>query len=313
MKEPLQFADLFAGIGGFHLAFEKAGSKCVFVSEWDEDARATYKHNFKKRAPEIFSDQLREQQFFLGDITKVTTNPQKLKSLPEFDILCAGFPCQPFSNAGLKKGLQETRGTLFFDILKILKTKQPEAFFLENVRGLLTHKSSDGIETMPIIRRQLAKAGYHFSEHIVRASDFGVPQHRPRLFIIGFRSKEAFERFKSPKPIKLKLTLDQIMGGSTGRTLGYTLRVGGRGSGVGDRRNWDRYLVDGLEVRLSPAQGLKLQGFPSWFKFPKDISDTQALKQLGNSVAVPAVHAYAKAMIQALRPPHVDQADDAKN
>ena len=292
-----KFIDLFAGIGGFHIGLTDAGGECVFVSEWDDAARLTYRHNFEDKSGELFG--LRDDRF-VGDITEITNSPSLKKLIPKFDVLAAGFPCQPFSQAGLRKGMDETRGTLFFDILKILEAKRPAAFFLENVRGLLSHKSGNGASTMEIIRGQLSEAGYYFSEHLVKASDFGVPQHRPRLFIVGFRSKAAMGRFKAPDRVELAISLDEILGGQTDRDIGFTLRVGGRRSGVHDRRNWDTYLVDGVEKSIGPEEGLRLQGFPSWFSFPPEISETQAMKQLGNSVAVPAVRAYAVAIAAAL-------------
>jgi DNA (cytosine-5)-methyltransferase 1 len=300
LSKKIRFIDLFAGIGGFHLALDSLGAKCVFVSEWDEPARKTYRHNFANRNRDIFGSEKSEARSFVGDIRTVSESETIDQDIPDFDLLCGGFPCQPFSQAGLKKGMDETRGTLFFDILKILEAKKPKAFFLENVRGLLKHKSEAGVETMDVIRQQLTAAGYHFSEHLVRASDFGVPQHRPRLFIIGFREQVAFEKFQAPKPIPLAITLNHIMGGETGREVGYTLRVGGRGSGLSDRRNWDTYLVDGAPKRLTSKEGLRLQGFPEWFEFPDEVSETQAMKQLGNSVAVPAVKAFAQAITKAL-------------
>jgi DNA (cytosine-5)-methyltransferase 1 len=190
---------------------------------------------------------------------------------------------------------------LFFDILSILRAKTPDAFFLENVRGLLTHESSSGTKTMEVIRKNLIRSGYHFREFLVRASDYGVPQHRPRLFIVGFRDKSKIDAFQEPPKQELRITLDEILGGETGRKIAYTLRVGGRSSGIGDRRNWDTYLVDGKVVRITPKHGLKLQGFPSWFKFPASISETQAMKQLGNSVAVPAIEAFAREILRVLR------------
>lgn len=291
------FIDLFAGIGGFHLGLSEAGGDCVFVSEWDESARATYRHNFAGITPRVFTE---ERARFVGDIEDITSSIEALNGIPDFDVLAAGFPCQPFSQAGLRKGFDETRGTLFYNILQILEAKKPAAFFLENVRGLLSHKSADGVSTMSIIREQLSAAGYYFSEHIVRASDYGVPQHRPRLFIIGFRSPEAAARFVPPSKRALEVSLDEILGGATGREIGYTLRVGGRRSGHHDRRNWDTYLVNGLEKTIGPSEGLRLQGFPSWFEFPEGVSDTQAMKQLGNSVAVPAIRAFGEAIVQAL-------------
>lgn len=296
-SKKVTFADLFAGIGGFHAAFHILGAECKFVSEWDSHARQTYKHNFEDKTPLVFGDETLEMQRFVGDITQIDATR---RNVPKVDILCAGFPCQPFSQAGQKLGMEEARGTLFFDILRFLNEKKPKAFFLENVRGLLTHTSPGGIQTMEVIRKQLTEAGYHFSEHLVRASDFGVPQHRPRVFIIGFRTKLHFNKFTPPEPTGITTPLSKILGGSTDKEIGYTLRVGGKGSGIHDRRNWDTYLVDGEPKTIGPAEGLKLQGFPSWFTFPESVSATKAMKQLGNSVAVPAIEAFAREMLIAM-------------
>ena len=288
-KKTITFIDLFAGIGGFHLAFHNLGAKCVFVSEWDKPARETYKKNFEKIEPELFAPETIDQTF-TGDITAVLP-----KSIPDFDIVTGGFPCQPFSQAGLKKGFNETRGTLFFDIANIMKEKQPKAFFLENVRGLLTH---DGGRTFATIQRVLTEElGYSFFYKVVKASDYGVPQHRPRLFMVGFKDKSI--DFEFPEPVKLTMTMDDVFDGRVNKTVGYTLRVGGRGSGLADRRNWDTYLVDGEVRRLSPKEGLRMQGFPDTFEFP--VSETQAMKQLGNSVAVPAIQATANEIIKRLK------------
>ena len=288
-KKTITFIDLFAGIGGFHLAFHNLGAKCVFVSEWDKSARETYKKNFEKIEPELFAPETIDQTF-TGDITTVLP-----KSIPDFDIITGGFPCQPFSQAGLKKGFNETRGTLFFDIANIMKEKQPKAFFLENVRGLLTH---DGGRTFATIQRVLTEElGYSFFYKVVKASDYGVPQHRPRLFMVGFKDKSI--DFEFPEPTKLTMTMDDVFDGKVNKTVGYTLRVGGRGSGIGDRRNWDTYLVDGEVRRLSPKEGLRMQGFPDDFEFP--VSETQAMKQLGNSVAVPAIQATANEIMKRLK------------
>ena len=288
-KKTITFIDLFAGIGGFHLAFHNLGAKCVFVSEWDKPARETYKKNFEKIEPELFAPETIDQTF-TGDITTVLP-----KSIPDFDIITGGFPCQPFSQAGLKKGFNETRGTLFFDIANIMKEKQPKAFFLENVRGLLTH---DGGRTFATIQRVLTEElGYSFFYKVVKASDYGVPQHRPRLFMVGFKDKNI--DFEFPEPVELTMTMDDVFDGKVNKTVGYTLRVGGRGSGLADRRNWDTYLVDGEVRRLSPKEGLRMQGFPDTFEFP--VSETQAMKQLGNSVAVPAIQATANEIIKRLK------------
>lgn len=279
------FIDLFAGIGGFHLAFHNCGARCVFASEWDEFARRTYEHNFRKMSPELF-----EKGLFAGDITKVNAT-----QIPDFDILTGGFPCQPFSQAGLKKGFNETRGTLFFDIARILKEKQPKAFFIENVRGLLNHDDGKTFATIKNVIEQ--DLGYSFFYKIIFASDFGVPQHRPRLFMVGFKDKKI--KFQFPKPRELKITMSDVFGGHVTKDIGFTLRVGGRHSAITDRRNWDTYLVDGKIRRIGPKEGLMMQGFPANFEFP--VSDVQAMKQLGNSVAVPAIQAVAEEIIKVLK------------
>jgi len=287
-NDTLRFIDLFAGIGGFHIAFHNAGAECVFVSEWDGSAQKTYRHNLYKISPEMF-----DSGNFIGDITKVN-----VKDIPDFDILTAGFPCQPFSQAGFKKGFSETRGTLFFDIVKIIKEKKPKAFFLENVRGLLSHDDGKTFKTIErIITKEL---GYSFFPQIVKASDFGLPQHRPRLFMVGF--KDTSIDFKFPELVKeLKYTLSDIFNGKCDKEIGFTLRVGGRGSKITDRRNWDAYRVNGKIVQLGPKEGLKMQGFPDWYEFPPNFSSVQAMKQLGNSVAVPAIQAVAEEIVKTLK------------
>jgi DNA (cytosine-5)-methyltransferase 1 len=278
------FIDLFAGIGGFHLALHNVGAECVFASEWDESARLTYETNFAKISPKIFTN-----GNFVGDIRAVDK-----KSIPDFDILCAGFPCQPFSQAGFKKGFADIRGTLFFDIAEIIRVKRPKAFFLENVRGLYSHDEGRTFET---IKKTLTEQlGYSFHHAIVKASDHGLPQHRPRLFMVGF--KEHDSEFEFPKKRKLKFNMSDVMKGDVDREIGYTLRVGGKRSPIDDRRNWDGYIVNGEVRRLTPSEGKKMQGFPASFKFP--VSNSEALKQLGNSVAVTAIQDYALAIVETL-------------
>ncbi len=280
----LTFIDLFAGIGGFHLALHNVGAECVFASEWDDAARLTYEKNFSKLSPNLF-----KKGNFVGDITAVDK-----KRIPDFDILCAGFPCQPFSQAGFKKGFADIRGTLFFDIAEIIKIKKPKAFFLENVRGLYSH---DGGRTFETIKKTLTEElGYSFHHAIVKASDHGLPQHRPRLFMVGFKDRDT--EFKFPEKRKLKYTMSDVMKGDVEREIGFTLRVGGKRSPIDDRRNWDGYIVDGEVRRLTPSEGKKMQGFPASFKFP--VSDSEALKQLGNSVAVTAIQDYASAIVDSL-------------
>lgn len=284
-KKKLRFIDLFAGIGGFHLALHNLGAECVFASEWDDHARKTYKHNFKSKSPDLFKN-----KNFVGDITLV-----EKKKIPNFDILTAGFPCQPFSPIGQRKGFDDTRGTLFFDIAEIIKLKKPKAFFLENVKGI--HKHDNG-KTFSRIKSVLTKdLGYSFKEYIVKASDYGLPQFRPRCYMIGFRNPSLF--IDEPEKQDLLFNMSNVMRGNAKKEIGYTLRVGGRSSGINDRRNWDSYMVDGMVRQLTPDEGKMMQGFPVNFEFP--VSEASAMKQLGNSVAVNAVQAFAREIIMKLR------------
>ena len=263
-KKHFTFIDLFAGIGGFHLASKENGGECLMACEIDKAAKQTYLANH-------------EVTNFVEDISKC-----EAKNIPSHDLLCAGFPCQPFSQAGFKKGFNDIRGTLFFYIAEIIRVKKPQAFFLENVRHLLNH---DGGKTLAKIKQVIEELGYSCFYKIVKASDFGLPQHRPRLFIVGFRNRKI--QFEFPAKVPLNMTMSDIFGKPCNRNIGFTLRVGGRGSRIDDRRNWDRYLVDGTEYKIQAIDGLKMMGFPADFKFP--VSKTEAMKQLGNSVAVPAI------------------------
>ncbi len=285
-----RFVDLFAGIGGFHIAFHRQNCECVFASEIDPFARKTYEHNLKKVSPKLF-----ETENFNDDIQKISPN-----KIPDFDILCAGFPCQPFSQAGQKRGFNESfqnRGNMFFIIRDIIKAKRPKVIFLENVRHLEKHDNGRTFSTIKdIIENDL---NYTFSYKLVKASDFGLPQHRPRLYMVGFRKEDSYPLpFEFPNPISLKMTMSDIWGGVCSRKIGFTLRVGGRGSDINDRRNWDSYLVNGKVCRLGVEQGKKMMGFPENYEFP--VSSVQAMKQLGNSVAVPAIQAVAKKIIEHL-------------
>lgn len=282
MRKKFKFIDLFAGIGGFHLAMHNLGGKCVFASEIDKHARDTYTENFKSISKQIFKG-----ANFNEDITKI--NPS---DIPDFEVLCAGFPCQPFSQAGFKKGFKDHRGNLFFNIANIIEQKSPKAYFLENVRGLYKH---DNGKTFKVIHDVLSNMGYSVNHKIVNASDYGLPQHRPRVFIIGFKEDSLLTGFDFPEKIPLKYNMSDVMEGSCNKEIGFTLRCGGRGSPINDRRNWDSYEVNGKVVRLNPVQGLKMQGFPNEFIFP--VTDHQAMKQLGNSVAVDAIQTCGKAMV----------------
>ena len=281
-KTPYHFIDLFAGIGGFHLAFHALGAECEFASEINNFARKTYEANFQAICPGLFAS-----GNFVGDISKVDA-----AGIPDFDILCAGFPCQAFSSAGLQKGFADPRGQLFFEIVRILKAKQPKAFILENVRNLLTH---DKGATFSTIVDCLQGLGYHIHYKVIKACDFGLPQYRPRLFIIGFKENIPFT---FPASVPLLQTISDIFKGECNRKIGYTILAQGRGGNIHRSRNWDGYIVDGVVRRLSVPEAKKMMGFPDTFIFP--VSNTQAMKQLGNAVAVPAVRAVARQIILAL-------------
>lgn len=303
------FIDLFAGIGGIRLPFQELGGKCVFSSEWDKYAQKTYNVNFGETPS--------------GDITKI-----KAEDIPSFDILLAGFPCQPFSQAGLKKGFSDTRGTMFFEIERILKEKKPKAFLLENVKQLKGH---DKGRTLSVILEHLDLADYYVSYKVLRAADFGVPQNRERIYIVGFnRGKyeipDTFE-FTFPSPTHNTTKLGNILEKSVDEkyTISDALWEGHqrrkkehieKGNGFGySLFNADseytstisaRYYKDGSEIlidqgqdhnprKLTPRECARLQGFPEDFIIP--VSDTQAYKQFGNSVAVPVVRAVANQIV----------------
>ncbi len=323
------------------MALEELGAECVFASENNPFARATYRNSFQKS--KLFSQKSDSFNEDLTDITRlkivdrssareITRLDQRLRnqiktSIQPFHLLCAGFPCQPFSQAGHKKGFGDARGNLFFDIERILKVHEPEAIFLENVRNILRH---DDENTIDEIRKRLKRAGYgNVWTPVVWASEHGLPQHRPRVFIIGFRKEKARSYFEEhmPKPREyfhkrnpnsppLRFTMAEVLGGlvtmkssrksGTHRDIGFTLRVGGRNSPIESKQNWDCYWVNGQEMRILPKHGLMMQGFTNSIEdgkrwFPEEVNEVQAMKLLGNSVAVPAVRDYAEVIFQSLR------------
>ena len=287
------FIDLFAGIGGFHVALERLGGKCVMACEMDKSARAAYRANFEKHSPEIFPD------MFISDVR--TLDGELLNSVPNFDILCAGFPCQPFSHAGRQHGFDDAeRGNLFFDIMRIMRARRPAACILENVRNLHSH---DNGRTFVRIADEISGIGYSMAWKILKASDYGVPQNRPRIYIVGFDREQltdSAEEFSFPPPVPLLRNMNDIWGSETcDRTIGYTLRVGGRGSPYGNRHNWDHYLVDGTVRRLGPVQGRKMMGLPD--NHVLSAAESPAMKQLGNSVAVPVVEAVGAEVLEYMR------------
>jgi DNA (cytosine-5)-methyltransferase 1 len=326
-KDPkFTFIDLFAGIGGFRLAFQNLGGKCVFTSEWDEQAKRTYEINFG------------EVPF--GDITKKSTK----SFIPEkFDVLCAGFPCQAFSIAGKRGGFEDTRGTLFFDVAEIIKTHQPKAFFLENVKGLRNHDKGKTLATiLNVLRNDLHY--YVPDPQIINAKHFGVPQNRERIFIVGYRKDLGVDHFEYPEPTDKTVAVEDIFENgevsvkyylstqylktlkehksrheSKGNGFGYEI-IPNDGianavvcGGMGRERNLiiDNRLTNFIPVtkikgevnregirKMTPREWARLQGFPDNYKIV--VADVQAYKQFGNSVAVPAIQATAKNLLEKL-------------
>ncbi len=300
-----RFIDLFAGIGGIRLGFESVGGKCVFSSEFDEDACKTYEANFGEHPS--------------GDITKINA-----VDIPDFDILLAGFPCQSFSIIGKKEGFaNETCGTLFFDIERILKEKRPPAFMLENVRNLVAH---DNGNTFKVIREHLETLGYHVYAKVLNALDYGIPQKRERIIIVGFLNDVPFE-FPAPVAENERVSLSEILeenvdaryyvkenikksrlerlhdkdypkpyishenmaGSVTPHPYSSALRAGASAN----------YILINDERRPTEREMLRIQGFPDSFKIVLPYGKIK--KQSGNSVAVPVIKAVARQMLKALR------------
>lgn len=273
------FVDLFAGIGGFHQALKELGGECLFACESDIWARTTYVANHGR-------------QFWGTDINN------DWRDIPiETDIICAGFPCQPFSIAGKRKGTSDPRGNFMPLLVDIIKEKQPKFFIFENVPNLAFGKSRPLFRDFIMNQMDL---DYHIQYSVLQSSDYGLPTMRKRLYIVGSRDTHYSDtdcfRFSYIPRIPLKFTLSDLFGGECTKDIAYTFRVGGRASGVKSRHNWDTYLVDGKEHRLTLDEAKKIMGFPDDFIFP--ISDTQAWKQIGNTVSVNVVKAIAKELLK---------------
>jgi DNA (cytosine-5)-methyltransferase 1 len=319
-----KFIDLFAGIGGFRIAMQNLGGKCVFTSEWDKEAQKTYKVNFG------------EVPF--GDITK-----KQIKNyIPEeFDLLCAGFPCQAFSIAGKRGGFDDTRGTLFFDVAEIIKKHKPKAIFLENVKGLRSHDKGKTLETiLNVLRNDL---GYFVPEpQIINAKNFGVPQNRERIYIVGFRQDLNISNFEYPKPLEVNPTFEDVKERNVPPTkyylstqyvqtlVNHKARHENKGNGFGYAIIPDNGIANAIVVggmgrernlvldhritdytptthikgtvnregirKMTPREWARLQGFPDNFIIP--VADASAYKQFGNSVAVPAIQATANKILE---------------
>jgi DNA (cytosine-5)-methyltransferase 1 len=307
----IKVIDLFAGIGGIRRGFENAIGKenveCVMSSEWDKYAVETYISNYPNEDVK-------------GDITKIDE-----KDVPDHDLLMAGFPCQPFSQAGLRKGFEDTRGTLFFDILRILKKKKPKCFILENVKRLKTHDKGRTLETIISSLKEIGYTNVHID--ILRARDFGLPQNRERVFIVGFLNENVEFNFPAPiakktnvgnileKEVDEKYTIsDKLWAGHRRRKEKNKLNGKGFGYGIFDENSLytntisSRYYKDGSEIlirqesknprKITPRETARLQGFPDSFIIP--VSDVQAYKQFGNSVSVNVIEAISKEIIRSL-------------
>lgn len=314
------FIDLFAGIGGFHLALESFGCSCVFASEWDKYAQEVYEKNFGLKP--------------LGDITKISE-----EDIPKHDILCGGFPCQAFSISGKQKGFQDTRGTLFFDIARIVKHHQPKLLFLENVANFEKHDSGN---TLKVVIETLSELGYNIFYKVLNASNFSLAQSRERIYILGFRNDLKVLDFEFPekegnvKPLadflideslieddfyinrndikfnsnskEIETTLfnhispkpkriGTVNKGGQGERIydisGHAITLSAYGGGIGAKTGI--YRINNKIRRLKPRECANIQGFPEYFVLSD--SDSQSYKQFGNSVAVNVLQSILKRII----------------
>ena len=296
------FIDLFAGLGGFRLALESLGAKCVYSSEWDEPVRKVYSDNF---------DEIPD-----GDITQVDE-----KNIPDHDILCAGFPCQAFSISGKQNGFEDSRGTLFFDVARIVKEKQPKVVFMENVKNFASH---DGGKTLDVVRATMENLGYTFFYKVLSAVDFGIPQKRERIYMVCFRNDLNVASFNYPKPFELQKHVEDFLlsdenmvshlyvdrpdtyfndkkdehysnktirlgivnkGGQGERiysTKGIAITLSANGGGVFSKTGG--YLINGRTRKLHPRECARLMGFPDSYIISD--SPNQVYKQFGNSVVI---------------------------
>lgn len=296
------FIDLFAGLGGFRLALESFGARCVYSNEWDVPVQKVYTENFGD-IPD-------------GDITKVDEN-----LIPDHDILCAGFPCQAFSISGKQRGFEDSRGTLFFDVARIVKAKKPKVVFLENVKNFATH---DNGRTLSVVKRTMEELGYTFNQRVLNSVDYGVPQKRERIYMVCFRKDLNIDNFTYPKPFKLTRHVEDILlhdenmvkhlyisrpdtymsgvsddiysekpvrlgivnkGGQGERiysTKGIAITLSAYGGGVFAKTGG--YLINGKTRRLHPRECARIMGYPDNYSICSNAN--QAYKQFGNSVVI---------------------------
>lgn len=310
-----KFIDLFAGIGGFRIALEEQGFKCVFSSEWDKHSQKTYFENFKEMP--------------YGDITKLKDEDIE-KIIPVHDILCGGFPCQAFSISGKQKGFEDTRGTLFFDIVRIAKARMPKILFLENVKNFQKH---DGGKTFAKVMAALDELGYNAFAKVLNASQYGAPTSRERIYFVCFRKDLGITSFNFPEPTLEKVYLKDYLeeGADTSKfeinrpdinfykekeqplalnpiQIG-TINKGGQGEriysinghaitlsahGGGAAAKTGAYLINNKVRKLTPKECARVMGFPESFKIP--VSKSQAYKQFGNSVSIQVLRAVIKSI-----------------
>lgn len=298
----MTFIDLFAGLGGFRLALESFGAKCVYSNEWDKFAQQTYYDNFGE-VPE-------------GDITQVNEN-----TIPDHDILCAGFPCQAFSISGKQLGFNDSRGTLFFDVARIVKSKKPKVVFMENVKNFASH---DGGRTLDVVKATMEELGYSFYQKVLNSVDYGIPQNRERIYMVCFRNDLGVSKFSFPKPFKLVKHLEDFLleddslvkdlyverddtyfnahkdieysnkpirlgtvnkGGQGERIYsvkGIAITLSAHGGGVFAKTGG--YLINGKIRKLHPRECARIMGYPDSYKIIQN--KNQAYKQFGNSVTI---------------------------
>ncbi len=308
--------ELFAGIGGIGLAFKKAGFEIVWANEIDEKACVTYSSNFK-------------HILINKDMKEVSPH-----DLPDIDILTGGFPCQAFSIAGYQKGFKDDRGNLFFDILRYIEALKPRVVFLENVKNLTAH---DNGRTFNIIQKELTKAGYYIKSNVLNTANYSdIPQNRERIYIVCFKSKRNYEKFKFPNPISKTRKLRELLEKNVSEEYSYKnskyynqLKVEMKNPDTAYQ--WRRIYVrenknnlcptltanmgtgghnvpliidENNDIRkLTPRECARLQGFPDNYKLPKTLPNSALYKQIGNSVSVPVVSAIAKNILQVLETP----------
>jgi DNA (cytosine-5)-methyltransferase 1 len=315
MKEELKTLDLFAGVGGIRLGFEKAGFKTVFANDFSKNCKKTYDLNFTN------------VHLFVEDIKNLD-----LSQLPNFDILLGGFPCQPFSIAGNRQGFKDDkdRGNLFFRIAEILKEKRPKAIFLENVKNLRGHDNGNTFRT---IKEILEDLGYHLKSEVLNGMSHGnMPQNRERIFIVGFLDKNKAQAFDFPEAIPLKSNFRDFLNNKIDKKYYYNdkalyekikeaiksektvyqwrrkyVRANKKGVCPTLTANMGRgghnvpLIKDSKGIRkLTPKECFSLQGFPNWFRLPSDLSDSELYHQAGNSVIVPVVERIADNMMKVL-------------